>query len=409
MPKTSVLRELGRERVAHVTNMELFFDLVYVFAMTQLSEHLYESRTVTGALQTTVLFLAIWWAWNQTAWATNWADPDRLPVALLMAAMMVLGLVMSAAVLEAFSTRGLTFALAYLGMQLLCAAFMVWAFGLREAMGRNYAQLLAWSLIAGVAWVAGALTHDGTARLGLWAVAVAVDLAAPLHGFWLPGRRPTPSADWTLAGGHIAERGQLVLMVAFGESMLRIGGSFAQVHGTAGDVTALIVGFLLIFALWSIYFLHHAPQGAQSMEQQSHDTARLGRFAYSYAHAVMVGAVIVVAVAIHLAVSAPQAAVGVAFATICAGGPALFLVGIALSKRSLGHGRLRPTLAAVVALAVIGPLLSLTSRLGELAAVTVLAVAAAVAAQREPEGQRVGSDTTFAAADAGQRAGDSGS
>ena len=258
MSRTELLRDRGEDRVAHVTNMELFFDLVYVFAFTQLSELLYEHLTWQGGAETAVIFVALWWAWNYTAWATGWIDPERAPVVLCSPLLMVASLVMATAILEAFGARGETFAIAYVAMQLVRSGFMVWVFGLSDRMGRNYAQLLAWSAISGVIWIIGGAVDDPHTRLLLWAVAAAVDLAAPLHGFRLPGAGATPMSDWTVAGGHLAERCPLLLMIAFGESFLRIGESFAAHHGTVASDSAFIVGFILVFALWTIYFLHHA-------------------------------------------------------------------------------------------------------------------------------------------------------
>ena len=116
-----------------MTSVELFFDLVYVFAITQLSVYLREHLTARGALETLVLFLAVWWAWNYTAWATNWVDPDHAAVRGLMVALMLISLVMSAAIPKAFEGRSVTFTAAYVGLQVLRSAFMVGAFG-RERM-----------------------------------------------------------------------------------------------------------------------------------------------------------------------------------------------------------------------------------------------------------------------------------
>jgi low temperature requirement protein LtrA len=375
VPTSSVLRERGDGRIARVTNMELFFDLVYVFAIIQLSTQLYDDPSWNGALETLVMFLAVWWVWNYTAWATGWIDPESRPGVALMAVLMVLSLVMASSIPHAFDSRGLTFACAYVAMQLLRAGYMVWAFGPEHTMGRNYAQLGAWSAIAGVIWIAGALVHDHDTRLGIWAAAAAVDLAAPAHGYWLPGVRPTPMTDWTLSGGHLAERCQLLLMIAFGESILRLGESFAEGKEGLQVVIAFILGFLLTFALWGIYFLHHAQRGAERMETETEDAARLGRGAYAYAHAVMVAAVIVIAVGIHMAIEHPSEHVEVNFGLICLGGPALFLAGITASKRWLGHGGVLPGAVGVIALALFGGLASLTHRIDQLAVAAVIAVA----------------------------------
>src|SRR5216117_2412078 len=103
---TTVLRRRRPGESPQVTHVELFFDLVYVFAVTQLSHSLRDQLTVRGALETLVLFLAVWWAWNYTAWATNWIDPDHPAVRLLLLVLMLISLIMSAAIPEAFAGRG---------------------------------------------------------------------------------------------------------------------------------------------------------------------------------------------------------------------------------------------------------------------------------------------------------------
>ena len=135
MRQNLVLREGGTEAAVRVTSMELFFDLVYVFAFTQLSELLYEHLTFLGALETTVVFLALWWGWNQTAWTTDWVDPERTPVLILLSVLMVLSLVMSASILRAFGSRGETFAITFVSMQLLRVGFMAWVFGPSHPIG----------------------------------------------------------------------------------------------------------------------------------------------------------------------------------------------------------------------------------------------------------------------------------
>src|SRR6266542_64592 len=181
----AVLRERTQDQAPPVTSVELFFDLVYVFAVTQLSQHLLHDLTLRGAVETLVLFLAVWWAWNYTAWATNWIDPDLPAVRVLMLALMLISLVMSAKIPRAFGDEAVGFAAAYVAIQVVRSGFMVVAFR-GQSMGRNYAQLLAWSCIAGAVWIAGAFLH-GDARLLTWILALALDYGAPLHGFALPG------------------------------------------------------------------------------------------------------------------------------------------------------------------------------------------------------------------------------
>jgi low temperature requirement protein LtrA len=358
--------------------MELFFDLVYVFAFTQLSEHIYELPTWKGAAEALVLFVALWWAWNYTAWATGWVDPERAPVVVMLSLLMLASLVMSTAIIDSFSSRGPAFAISYVALQVGRGLFMVWAFGRGDKMRRNYAQLTAWSAIAGCFWVAGGFVHATDTRLGLWAVGAVLDMAAPVHRFWLPGLGGTPMRDWTLAGAHLAERCQLLLMIAFGETFLRIGEAFAQADESAHVVVAFVLGCLLDFGLWSLYYLHHAEAGAERIGSSPQEAARLGRSAYAYAHAVMVGAIIVLSVAIHMTIEAPSEHVSDGFAGMCIGSPALYLLGLALSKRWLDHGRAWPPVMGAVALVALGAAASFGDRLQELGATTVVAVALSI-------------------------------
>ena len=203
MPAT-VLRDRSGGEAPAVTNMELFFDLVYVFAVTQLSHHLLAHLTVRGAVETLVLFLAVWWAWNYTAWATNWIDPDRPAVRGVMVVLMLISLVMSAKIPRAFGAEGLGFATAYVALQTVRSAFMVVAFR-GQRMGRNYAQLLAWTGIAGIAWIAGAFVQgDGACCCGSspWSSTTARRCMASRSP--APAERPCATGRWPAATSRSA-------------------------------------------------------------------------------------------------------------------------------------------------------------------------------------------------------------
>jgi low temperature requirement protein LtrA len=387
----SVLRDRGDERAADVTNMELFFDLVFVFAFTQISSHLYNDVTWLRAAEAGVMFLALWWAWNYTAWATGWIDPEQTPVMLLLACLMLLSLVMAASVPDAFpehggSDRAPAFALAYVLLQTLRSGFMVWTFRRADdtVMARNYAQLVTWSAIAGVVWIAGAfVTHDNDVRVLIWLGAAAIDVAAPMHGFWLPRRGSTPISEWSLAGGHLAERCQLLLMIAFGEIVLRLGESFTEARERPNVDLAFVLAFVTIFALWSIYFNHHADRSVKRLHLAEDDAARIGRSGYAYAHMVMVGGVIVLAVATHMAVEFPRDPVTWPFALVGVGGPGLYLLGLVWSKRALGEERIAPPLIGCGVLALAALAMSPLDRFAELCAALVVAVVLAVLAERD--------------------------
>jgi low temperature requirement protein LtrA len=188
-----------------VTALELFFDLVFVFAVTQLSHRLLDHLTFGSALGTLLLLVAVWRAWVDTTWVTNWFDPDRTPVRLLLVTLMLVSLLMSVAIPEAFGERGLMFALAYATIQAGRTAFVVLVLEKSSSLGRNFQRILAWFAIPAVLWVAGGLL-EGEARYALWTIAVALEYAGPVAGFWTPGLGRSTTADWTVEGGHFAER-----------------------------------------------------------------------------------------------------------------------------------------------------------------------------------------------------------
>jgi low temperature requirement protein LtrA len=299
------------------------------------------------------MFLAVWWAWNYTAWATNWLDPERGLAALLMVVLMILSLVLAAAIPRAFEDRALEFAVSYVALQVLRSAFMVGAFPRGSRMRRNFAQLLAWSAIAGAVWIFGAVALDGDARLIAWGAAVVLDVAAPVHGFRLPGVRGTPTEEWPLAGAHLAERCRLVLMIALGESVLRVGLTFSHKDGGAAVDAAFLVGCIAAVSLWATYFLRTAERAAEVVSADV--GGRLGRSAYTYAHAVLVAGVIVEAVGIHAAIEAPTEPAGVGVTAVILGGPALYLAGLALFKRCVGQDRLWPPVAGIGVLGLLVP------------------------------------------------------
>ena len=130
---------------ARVTYVELFFDLVFVFAVTQLSHLLLKDLTLLGVLRTGLLFLAVWWVWIYTSWVTNWLDPERTPVRLLLFVLMLAGLVLSTSIPEAFGPRGLAFAAAYAFMQVGRSLFMIWALGEASPRNRrNFERITVW-------------------------------------------------------------------------------------------------------------------------------------------------------------------------------------------------------------------------------------------------------------------------
>ncbi len=373
--RDSLLRT--RSGATSVTNVELFFDLVYVFAVTQLSHHLLGHPTFEGALQTALLLVFVWLAWAYTTWVTNWLDPERIAIRLMLVALMLVSLIMSAALPEAFTTRGLAVGGAYATMQIGRTAFAVVA--LRgQRLQRNFQRILAWCLVSGALAVAGGIAH-GHARGLLWLLAAGVDLIGSSVGFYTPGLGRSRTSDWTIEGGHLAERCQGFVIIALGESIVVIGATLSQLSSvTAAVVFAFAVAFAGSVALWWVYFDRSADEAARVIAGSA-DPGRLGRSAYHSIHPVMVAGIIVSAAADQKVLSHPAGLPAAPTIWMVLGGPALFLAGHAAFKATVW--RIAPwsrlaAIAVIALLAIPAPYLP-AAVLGACTAAVVVAVAIA--------------------------------
>ena len=372
---TSLLRV--HSGAVRVTNIELFFDLVYVFAITQLSHHLLGTPTWEGAWQTLLLLAAVWLVWVYTASVTNYLEPERMQVRLLLLALMLLSLVMSAALPAAFGAGGLVVAGAYATMQIGRTIFAILA--LRgELLQRTFERVLPWYIVISCLWLLGAVWL-GHVRELVWALAIAVDLLGAAVGYYTPGLGRSRTWDWTIEGNHFAERCQAFILIALGESIVVIGANLSSLHTVAGlAIAAFIVAFVGSAALWWIYFDQSAEAGGRRIAA-SNDPGRLGRSAYVFIHPIMVAGIIVVA-AVNAEVLAHPSAVGdMATTWMVLGGSALFLAGHALFTAVVWRVTPWSRIAAIIVLALLGLLAPHVSTLalGVCAATVVIGVAVA--------------------------------
>lgn len=354
------LRERTGSGHLKVTSVELFFDLVYVFTIIQLSHYLLEHQTRIGALEAATLFAAVWWAWNYTAWSANWIDPDHPAGRLLMLALMACALLMAVAIHYAFSYRAGLFVFAYVTMALIRAGYM--ALVMRGSqMGQNYFQLGVWSAVSGVFWILGALIEP--LRLPLWIIAVLIDYAGPYAGFWVPNHGSTPMETWTLKGLHLLERNQLIFIIALGESILLLGGTMlaADLNGTIMLTAA--IGFALIVSLWWLYFVHSGEEGEAAFHNEA-EQAKLARAGLAYAHGIMVCGAIVVAVAIEAIIAHPTDPAHLPTIIIAVAGPLIYMFGNALFRRTIARAVPPTYLIPFVALPIIGYLVHSTHASG---------------------------------------------
>jgi low temperature requirement protein LtrA len=347
---TSLLRQRGRADSARVGMIELFFDLVFVFAITQLSHTLLGDLSLQGLLEVALLFAATWWVWIYTSWATNWLDPERLPVRALVLALMLAGLLLSVSIPQAFDGRGLAFATAYVSMQVGRTAFFLWA--VRGTSGRlpnNFQRITLWFVVSGGFWIIGGLA-DPIARLGWWTAALAIEVIGPLAFFWVPFLGRSVTTDWDVDGGHLAERCALFVIIALGESLLVTGATFAQLEWSTQTVVAVMSAVLGTILMWWIYFDTGAERAHHRIAHSS-DPGRQARSAYTYLHTFIVAGIVGCAVADEVVLVHPEHGTTAALAAILCG-PICYLVGTALFKW-VTNDRKGPPLSHLVGLTLL--------------------------------------------------------
>lgn len=351
-PRGAMFRLLVPNQHSRVTYAELFFDLVFVYAVTQISHPLLGRFTPLGAIQVTLLFLAVWWVWVYTTWITNWLNPELTPVRILLFLLMLGGLVLSTSIPTAFEGRGLWFASAYAAMQVGRTVFWLASIPPHRTLVRwNAIRILVWLSASAVFWILGGFAQ-GQSRLVLWTVALAIEYVSPAVRFWIPRYGPSTIEEWSVEGGHMAERSAGFIIIALGEAVVVNGATFADLTWTVETVCAFVSAFLGSIAMWWIYF-HKGAEAGSELISKSRESGRLARLAYTYLHLPIVAGIIVSAVADELVLKHPNGAPDVRTILTAIGGPLLFLIGTILFKFSirgflqLSHG------IGIVALAIL--------------------------------------------------------
>jgi low temperature requirement protein LtrA len=343
------------DSIGRVTHIELFYDLVYVFAITQLSAYLYDHQTFDGALQTAVLLAMVWQVWVYTTWMTNYLDPNGQSVRLVLVLLMLGSLVLAAAVPDAFDSLGALVAIVYVVMQVGRSIFI--AVGLRgHPLSLTFARATFWSVLAGVAILGGAAVH-GHVREVLWIAGVLIEVGGSLVGFVTPGLGRSSTADWTIDGRHFAERCQAFVLIALGESIIVSGSTLTPRlhHAHAQPIIAFVVVFFSSVALWWVYFDRAAEDSSRKIDE-SDDPGRLGRNAFHLVHPLIVAGVIVSAAAVHIVLTHPDQRGHSATTWLVLGGTALFLAGHAVFKAMIWRHVSWQRVIAVAALALLGVL-----------------------------------------------------
>jgi low temperature requirement protein LtrA len=352
-----------------VTPLELFFDLVFVFAITQVTSLLADDPTWNGVLRGMLVLAAVWWTWTGYAWLTSAIDVDEGGVRLAVLGALIAMLGVALAVPGSFGDDAVLFGVALL---LIRALHVVLAFiaSRNDAASRSAIVRTAPTAVAAATLILVAGLFDGTAQVGIWVVALALAYLAPaVLGL---GR------GWRLAPEHFAERYGLIMLIALGESIIAIGIG-AGLELTAGVIVGAALGAVVVSALWWLYFDVAAILArTRLVEATGVDRARLARDAYNYLHLLMIAGVVLFALGLKTTLQDVGDALETVPAVALCGGVALYLSAhIGFLFRTTGRIFRRRSIAALVLLALI-PLAREIPALVSLllvAAITVLVVA----------------------------------
>ena len=370
-----------REVARAVTPLELFFDLVYVFTVSQLAHHLLDHVDARGMLETLVLTLAVMYAWFMTVWTSNWLDVDRQPVRLMLLGLMFASLLMATSITEAFGDRAGLFVVGYLAIQIGRTAFAVSAFR-GHRLHAHFVNALVWEIGTAPLWLAG-IAAEGDMRLLLWAAAVLITYGGVIAGHPLPGRRSPFSSDSQIYAEHLLERFRLFFLIALGETVLTIGNAFAGLPVTADRLVVLAAAFTGTVALWWCYF-HRAEDIGLDAVKGAADASRIVGLG-NYALIAMVIGIVGIAVGDELALAHPGDDPSLAASALIFGGPAVFLLAQTGFMRRAAGAIPRSRVIACVVLAVLAVA---TAHLGLLAAViaaSAVLLAVAVADTQAPD------------------------
>jgi low temperature requirement protein LtrA len=342
---SGVERELEHDDEHQVTPLELFFDLVFVFALTQVTSRLVDDPTWGGVLRGMLVLAALWWAWEAYAWLTSTLDVDEGGVRLAMLASTGAMLVVALAVPGAFGDDAVLFGVAYLLVRLLhlvLSATVGWEDPARRGA---IARFVPTAIVGGLLLVlAGFL--DGNAQIALWMVALAIDYLGPV----VVG----VGGGWRVAPEHFAERHGLIILIALGESIIAIGVG-AGFELTAGVIVAAALGIVVVSALWWLYFDVAAIVARRRLMQATGlDLHRLALHSYGYLHLPMVAGIVLFALGLEKTLHEVGEALDMVPAVALCGGAACYLLGhIAFLFRSTGYVFRRRTVGAIVLLALV--------------------------------------------------------
>jgi len=362
--------ESGHSRFNHirregerVTPLELFFDLVFVLAITQCTALMSHDQSWSGLAQGLLILCVLWWAWVGYAWLTSVIDPEAEAVRGVIFVAMAAMLIVSISVQEAFGNLALTFALAIGVFRTAHIALFMLAGADDENLRRSVIGLAISTAVA-VGILALASLFDGLAQGALWALAIFLDMAGPYF---------FGSEGWTLVPGHFAERHGLIIIIALGESIVAVGVSASGVLNL-GIGTAAVLGIFLAAALWWTYFDVVALISARRLNEAEQGRVRneLARDSYSYIHLLMVAGIVLMAFGLKVTIAHHGSALHYVPAFALLGGVAIYLLGLVAFRYRHVHTLNRHRLGLAIVLLLLIPVATAVPALVSVAVAEVL-------------------------------------
>ncbi|WP_328848600.1 low temperature requirement protein A [Micromonospora zamorensis] len=340
------------------TFLELFLDLVFVFALTRISARLIADFTdgqrgvYAGLGQALLLFLALWAVWSVTVWSTSWLDPEAPVVQTVIVMTLVGSMTMAVAVPNAFGARAALFAITFVTLQIGRVVYFHVA-GHGRPDPQQSIRILFWFGLSAPLWVVGGLVNDGTVRAALWTAAVLIDYTGLLLGW------PTPRLDaqrlgvQMIAAEHLAERYQQFLLIALGEAIFVIGLAFSGSEFHANQTGGFVLALASTVLLWRIYF-HAAGGMLDAAIDRSRNAARLAT-EMAFAHMVMIAGIVLTGVGFELFITEPLEHLPAVWLIAILGGPALFLAGRSALEYQVFARVSRSRTAGLLALGLLVP------------------------------------------------------
>jgi low temperature requirement protein LtrA len=358
-PRLSAVRREGER----VTPLELFFDLVFVLAITECTSLMSHHPTWSALGQGLLILGVLWWAWASYAWLTSVIDPEAGPVRLVFFAAMAAMLLAAICVPEAFGNLALAFALS-IGFFRVAHIALFSIAGSDNPDLRRSVQALAVSTVIAVGLLAAASAFDGLAQAGLWVLALALDFGGP-YFFGVEG--------WQLVPGHFAERHGLIVIIALGESIVEIGAGAAG-HLDLGIGVAAVLGVGIVAALWWVYFDVVALVSAQRLGEAEPGRVQnaLARDSYSYLHLFLVAGIVMTAFGLKTVIAHTGDDLHWVPAFALLGGLALYLLGLVAFRYRQKHTWNRNKLILAAVLLVLIPLATAIPALATQAIATAL-------------------------------------